>query len=125
MFFSPNIFINPNKPDMTHVGSVEEWLTSIKMEKYLEHLLRAGFTTIERVAHLNEHDLDCLGVTLIGHRKKILQSVQALRAHTFPVYNHNGDASRTPSSPAPASVHVPQAPPPPSRQQISDSAFIV
>ncbi|KAG5284058.1 hypothetical protein AALO_G00022530 [Alosa alosa] len=63
-------------------GSVGEWLRAIKMERYEESFLQAGFTSIELLAHVTTEDLLRLGITLAGHQKKILSSVQALRIQT-------------------------------------------
>lgn len=67
-------------PDLTNYDSIEEWLTSIKMERYTEHFLQAGLNSMEQVASLTLKDLVALGVTLVGHQKKIMNSVQTLRA---------------------------------------------
>uniref|UniRef100_A0AAY4C4J7 receptor protein-tyrosine kinase n=1 Tax=Denticeps clupeoides TaxID=299321 RepID=A0AAY4C4J7_9TELE len=69
-------------------GSVGEWLRAIKMERYEESFLQAGFTSVELLAHINTEDLLRLGVTLAGHQKKILSSVQALRIHKSPTGVH-------------------------------------
>lgn len=66
--------------DLTSYESVEEWLTSIKMERYTDHFLQAGYNTMEVVANLSLKDLTALGVTLVGHQKKIINSIQTLRA---------------------------------------------
>ncbi|XP_062392331.1 ephrin type-B receptor 4a isoform X2 [Sardina pilchardus] len=63
-------------------GSVGEWLRAIKMERYEESFLQAGFTSIELLAHVTTEDLLRLGITLAGHQKKILSSVQTLRIQT-------------------------------------------
>jgi hypothetical protein len=62
-------------------GSVDEWLADIKMERYSDSFARCGYTTMERVTSITHRDLaTTLGVSLVGHQKKILNSVQALRA---------------------------------------------
>uniref|UniRef100_A0AAR2K5B9 receptor protein-tyrosine kinase n=1 Tax=Pygocentrus nattereri TaxID=42514 RepID=A0AAR2K5B9_PYGNA len=58
-------------PTPASCGSVGEWLRAIKMERYEESFLQAGYTSVQ--------DLLRLGVTLAGHQKKILSSIQALR----------------------------------------------
>jgi len=70
----------PDAPDLTHMTTVEEWLASIKMSRYLENLQRAGISSMDAVTRLTHADLPALGVTLVGHQKKIMNSVQALRA---------------------------------------------
>ncbi|KAK3892411.1 hypothetical protein Pcinc_003644, partial [Petrolisthes cinctipes] len=66
--------------DLTQLSSVEDWLASLKMNRYLDNFQRAGVTQLESVARLTQHDLTQLGITLVGHQKKILQSIHALRA---------------------------------------------
>ncbi len=73
-------FFDSNVPDLTSYDSIEEWLTSIKMERYIDHFLQAGFSAMDQVAALTLKDLVTLGVTLVGHQKKIMNSVQTLRA---------------------------------------------
>ncbi|GAA6071790.1 ephrin type-B receptor 4a isoform X1, partial [Tachysurus ichikawai] len=60
-------------------SSVSEWLRAIKMERYEESFIQAGYTSIQLLTHINAEDLLRLGVTLAGHQKKILSSIQALR----------------------------------------------
>ncbi|XP_077509565.1 eph receptor tyrosine kinase isoform X8 [Amblyomma americanum] len=72
--------LDPNAPDMTQYKTVEEWLCSIKMARYHESFQRGGFTTMEAVSRLTLKDLAALGVVLVGHQKKIMNSVQTLRA---------------------------------------------
>ena len=59
---------------------MEEWLNAIKMERYRDNFLSAGVTNMDQVMRLTVKDLDTLGVTLLGHQKKIMNSVQTLRA---------------------------------------------
>ncbi|XP_076330171.1 ephrin type-A receptor 4-like isoform X2 [Tachypleus tridentatus] len=61
-------------------NSVAEWLNSLKMGQYLKSFDHAGIITIEAVANLTHKDLTDLGVNLAGHQKKLLNSVEMLRA---------------------------------------------
>ena len=78
--FRPCNYFDPNIPDMTQIGSIEEWLIGIKMERYIDCFVSAGFITMEHIANVTLKDLVELGITLVGHQKKILNSVQVLRA---------------------------------------------
>jgi hypothetical protein len=60
--------------------SVSEWLASLKMERYAEHFVSAGLSVVDDVIHLTLKDLVNLSVTLVGHQKKIMNSIQTLRA---------------------------------------------
>uniref|UniRef100_A0A673GLM1 receptor protein-tyrosine kinase n=1 Tax=Sinocyclocheilus rhinocerous TaxID=307959 RepID=A0A673GLM1_9TELE len=66
-------------PPLSHCSSVSDWLRSIKMERYEDSFLQAGFTSIQLISHISTQDLLRIGVTLAGHQKKILSSVQTLR----------------------------------------------
>ncbi|KAG1684092.1 Ephrin type-A receptor 5 [Nymphon striatum] len=72
--------LDPSAPDMTQFTSVEEWLNSIKMARYLENFERAGITTIDKVPKLSSKDLNSIGICLAGHQKKIMNSIQTMRA---------------------------------------------
>jgi ephrin-B len=66
--------------DLTKFATVEEWLACIKMSRYWPNFEAAGVCSLEQVAKLTPADLDVIGVALLGHQKKILNSVQILRA---------------------------------------------
>lgn len=70
----------PDAPDLTALSSVEEWLASIKMARYSENFSQAGITTMDDVCRLTVKELTAVGITLVGHQKKIMNSVQVLRA---------------------------------------------
>ncbi|XP_025080745.1 ephrin type-B receptor 1-B-like isoform X2 [Pomacea canaliculata] len=76
----PHNFIDPNVPDMTQFNTIEDWLASIKMERYIPSFLQAGVVTMEQACHLTVRDLLNIGITLVGHQKKIMNSIQTLRA---------------------------------------------
>ncbi|XP_038587798.1 ephrin type-B receptor 4b-like isoform X4 [Micropterus salmoides] len=71
-------------PPLSACGSVSEWLRAIKMERYEQSFLQGGFTSLDIVSQLNTEDLLRVGVTLAGHQKKILSSIQTLRIHKVP-----------------------------------------
>lgn len=65
---------------MTQFNTIEDWLASIKMERYIPSFLQAGVVTMEQACHLTVRDLLNIGITLVGHQKKIMNSIQTLRA---------------------------------------------
>uniref|UniRef100_G3N862 receptor protein-tyrosine kinase n=1 Tax=Gasterosteus aculeatus aculeatus TaxID=481459 RepID=G3N862_GASAC len=71
-------------PSLSSCGSVSEWLRAIKMERYEPSFLQSGFTSLDVVSQLNTDDLLRVGVTLAGHQKKILTSIQTLKVHKAP-----------------------------------------
>uniref|UniRef100_A0A8C5M1Y7 Receptor protein-tyrosine kinase n=1 Tax=Leptobrachium leishanense TaxID=445787 RepID=A0A8C5M1Y7_9ANUR len=72
-------------PDFPSLASPHEWLEAVKMEKYKENFDKAGYTTLEVISRLTAEDIKLIGVTLSGHQKKILSSIQLLKAHLQPL----------------------------------------
>ncbi|CAL8148179.1 unnamed protein product [Orchesella dallaii] len=61
--------------------SVEEWLDAIKMVRYAELFHKSGVDSMDAVIRLTVHDLAAIGVTLVGHQRKIINSIQTIRSH--------------------------------------------
>ncbi|XP_060236820.1 ephrin type-A receptor 5 isoform X9 [Meriones unguiculatus] len=59
--------------------SVGEWLEAIKMGRYTEIFMENGYSSMDAVAQVTLEDLKRLGVTLVGHQKKIMSSLQELK----------------------------------------------
>ena len=54
---------------------INEWLDSIKMGKYAPNFSEAGYNRLSQIVNLTEQDLIDIGITLVGHRHKIHQSI--------------------------------------------------
>lgn len=67
-------------PRLSACASVSDWLRAIKMERYEQSFLQNGFTSLTLVSQLHTEDLLRVGVTLAGHQKKILSSLQTLHS---------------------------------------------
>ncbi|XP_055059437.2 ephrin type-B receptor 1-B [Misgurnus anguillicaudatus] len=65
-------------PDFTTFSSVEDWLGAIKMSQYRDNFLNSGFTSLQLVTQMTSEDLLRIGVTLAGHQKKILTTIQSM-----------------------------------------------
>nr|XP_056704459.1 ephrin type-A receptor 1 [Euleptes europaea] len=59
--------------------SIPEWLESIRMKRYIINFRTAGLNTMESVLELTAEDLKQMGVTLAGHQKRILCSIQGFK----------------------------------------------
>ena len=70
--------------------SIDQWLTSIKMERYVDNFKQAGLTSMDKVVQMTLKDLIAIGVTLIGHQKKIINSIQALHAQVHGARSTDG-----------------------------------
>uniref|UniRef100_A0A4W3I984 Ephrin type-B receptor 3 n=1 Tax=Callorhinchus milii TaxID=7868 RepID=A0A4W3I984_CALMI len=83
-----NPLLDRTVPDYTTFTTVGDWLDAIKMGRYKENFINAGFTSFDLVAQMTAEDLLRIGVTLAGHQKKILGSIQDMRLQmnqTLPV----------------------------------------
>jgi len=70
-----------NVPDYSAFVSVEQWLASIKMSRYADNFRANGYDNMEQhVAKMSLQQLVDIGVTLVGHQKKIMGSIHAMRA---------------------------------------------
>ncbi|KAL7290483.1 hypothetical protein TKK_0015257 [Trichogramma kaykai] len=77
-----NRTVNPlstDAVDLTQMQSVSEWLESLKMTRYADSFEQAGIMSLESVARISVQELTALGITLVGHQKKIMNSITALR----------------------------------------------
>ncbi|TRY54360.1 hypothetical protein DNTS_011124, partial [Danionella cerebrum] len=59
--------------------SIGDWLDSIKMSQYKNNFIAAGYTTLDSISTMNIDDVRRIGVSLIGHQRRIVSSIQALR----------------------------------------------
>jgi serine/threonine protein kinase len=61
--------------------TVETWLQSIKMDKYVDKFMEAGCTSIQSCLSLNADELNRMGIILAGHQNKIITSIRKGREH--------------------------------------------
>uniref|UniRef100_A0AAY4AEY6 receptor protein-tyrosine kinase n=1 Tax=Denticeps clupeoides TaxID=299321 RepID=A0AAY4AEY6_9TELE len=74
-----NLLVEHGSAESTVYRSVGEWLEAIKMGRYTELFMESGYTSVEVVAQMTLEDLRRVGVSLAGHQKKILNSIQEMR----------------------------------------------
>ncbi|KAI1231413.1 Ephrin type-A receptor 8 [Lamprotornis superbus] len=73
--------------DLSSCLTVEDWLDSIRLGHYRDNFAMAGYSSLGMVMHMNLEDVRSLGITMMGHQKKILNSIQAMRSQLL---NTNG-----------------------------------
>ncbi|XP_018118868.1 ephrin type-A receptor 7 isoform X2 [Xenopus laevis] len=78
--------LDQNTLDFNSFCSVGEWLEAIKMERYKENFSSSGYNSLEAVARMSIDDVISLGITLVGHQKKIMNSIQTMRAQMFQLH---------------------------------------
>ncbi|XP_030050428.1 ephrin type-A receptor 5 isoform X2 [Microcaecilia unicolor] len=74
-----NLLVEHNCLGTGAYRSVSEWLEAIKMGRYLEAFVQNGYSSMDTVTQVTLEDLRRLGVTLAGHQKKIMNSIQEIR----------------------------------------------
>uniref|UniRef100_A0A673Z9N6 receptor protein-tyrosine kinase n=1 Tax=Salmo trutta TaxID=8032 RepID=A0A673Z9N6_SALTR len=74
-----SLWEDPTTPEFS-VSTMEEWLDAIKMGQYKGNFTRAGYVTLDSVLYISISELVKMDVTLAGHQKKILSSVQILQS---------------------------------------------
>ncbi|XP_035513315.1 ephrin type-B receptor 2-like [Morone saxatilis] len=72
--------LDRSTPDFSSFSTVDEWLDAIKMGQYKENFANEGFNSFDVVSQMTMEDIHRVGVTLAGHQKKILNSIQSMRA---------------------------------------------
>ncbi|KAK1799614.1 hypothetical protein P4O66_000378 [Electrophorus voltai] len=91
-------------PDFSSFSTVDEWLDAIKMGQYKDNFTNADFTSFDLVSQMTMEDILRVGVTLAGHQKKILNSVQLMRAQMNQIQSVETCRSARPSDYVP--VHM-------------------
>ncbi|XP_061668975.1 ephrin type-A receptor 7 isoform X5 [Syngnathoides biaculeatus] len=72
--------LNQGTQNFSAFHSVQEWLEAIKMERYRDNLIAAGCSSLESVARMSTEDIMTLGITLVDHQKKMMNSIQIMRS---------------------------------------------
>ncbi|XP_027021309.1 ephrin type-B receptor 2b isoform X1 [Tachysurus fulvidraco] len=72
--------LDRSMPDFSSFRNVDDWLDAIKMGQYKDNFANADFTSFDLVSQMTMEDILRVGVILAGHQKKILNSVQMMRA---------------------------------------------
>uniref|UniRef100_A0AAY4BZC3 receptor protein-tyrosine kinase n=2 Tax=Denticeps clupeoides TaxID=299321 RepID=A0AAY4BZC3_9TELE len=76
---SRSVWKDPPTPEVS-LSTVGGWLDSIRMGQYKENFSSAGYVTLDSVLYVSGSELGKMGVSLAGHQKKILTSIQNLQA---------------------------------------------
>ncbi|XP_015271180.1 PREDICTED: ephrin type-B receptor 5-like [Gekko japonicus] len=73
--------LSNSPPDFPSLTNAHEWLDAIKMGRYKENFDQAGLTTFDVISRMTLEDIQRIGISLVGHQKKILNSIQLMRVH--------------------------------------------
>ena len=60
------------------------WLKSLGLSRYEEHFIDGGFDDIEFLYDLTKEDLEAIGITKVGHQRKILMATKKLQQRGTP-----------------------------------------
>ena len=59
--------------------TLKEWLDSIGLGHYIENFSNKGLVTPRQILELNDADLKEIGVAAVGHRNKIIKSINTTK----------------------------------------------
>lgn len=65
--------------DVDLASALREWLESIKMADYTKIFEQAGYQRPSELFAIKEDDLKDMGISLVGHRNKILKGIKNLQ----------------------------------------------
>eukprot|EP00112_Aurelia_sp_Birch-Aquarium-sp1_P012893 Seg2718.1 transcript_id=Seg2718.1/GoldUCD/mRNA.D3Y31 product="Ephrin type-A receptor 5" protein_id=Seg2718.1/GoldUCD/D3Y31 len=65
--------------DYASMKTLKEWLDSIKLGQYIENFTNKGIVTPRQILELSGDDLKSLGILAIGHRNKLIKSINATK----------------------------------------------
>lgn len=89
-------------------SSVGEWLDAINMSRYRDHFTKASIVSVPQLLEVTEEQLKEAGVTLFGHRKRLLQASKELQPLSGAAFSGAGsssmDAAGSSSAPIDADV---------------------
>ena len=77
----PQSTMRDRSKQVPYTGStttVQDWLQEIKMSSYMPHFAAAGYERLSDLVGLLDNDLKELGISLVGHRNKMLRTIRSL-----------------------------------------------
>ncbi|XP_049819840.1 caskin-2 isoform X2 [Aethina tumida] len=60
-------------------GSLEEWLSILRLEEYLPAFIEQSYQTVDDVTQLTWEDLEEFGIVKLGHQKKIMLAIKRIK----------------------------------------------
>lgn len=60
-------------------SSLEEWLRLLRLSQYYNQLCNEGYDTVDKVCRLTWEDLEEIGITTLGHQKRLLMGIEKLQ----------------------------------------------
>lgn len=66
-------------PELDKTMTLDKWLESLKLNQYYNTFLAEGFDSVEKACQLTWEDLEEIGVTKLGHQKRLLMAIDKIR----------------------------------------------
>ncbi|XP_068230578.1 caskin-2-like isoform X1 [Palaemon carinicauda] len=60
-------------------GRLEDWLQILRLEEYTTSLKQQGYTSVEQMTQLTWEDLEDIGITKLGHQKKVMLAIKRVK----------------------------------------------
>lgn len=64
---------------ITRAQSLQQWLEMLKLGEYYQRICDEGYDTIDKVCELTWEDLEEIGITKLGHQKRLLLGTERIR----------------------------------------------
>lgn len=72
-------------------NSLDEWLNSLRLGHYYNQLCNEGLDTVDKVCKLTWEDLEEIGITTLGHQKRLLMGIEKLQKSAQQLEEHQAD----------------------------------
>lgn len=66
-------------PDLGKTTNLAQWLESLKLNQYYNTFITEGYDTVEKACQLTWEDLEEIGITKLGHQKRLLMAIDKIR----------------------------------------------
>ncbi|XP_069157327.1 caskin-2 isoform X3 [Procambarus clarkii] len=60
-------------------GRLEDWLSILRLEEYTASLRQQKYTSVEQMTQLTWEDLEDIGITKLGHQKKVMLAIKRVK----------------------------------------------
>jgi len=92
-----------------HAKWIERWLFEIQMDRYLANFVDSGYDAPDAVVSMGPGDLEMLGITMHGHRKKLLLAIDKLKSGPLPTVSPSATYIGEPVAEKPSLVFLPDS----------------
>ena len=71
--------------------SLDKWLESLKLSEYYQTLIAEGYDTVDKACQVTWEDLEEIGITKLGHQKKLIMAIDKIRKSSKTIKENQND----------------------------------